>query len=377
MIFEAFLRWSGTAKAQNRADAASLLGKAVGHTQLDTDKKQVANFAAAYMLDDLSPKVRMALADSLADDVNAPRAIILALTEDQVDIAMNIVSRSPVLRDGDLIDIAGRGSKELRAAVAVRKPLSGPVAAALAEVGRKLDILLLLRNDQAHITPNVLVRLASRFGADAAIRDLLLDRPHLPATARHILIERLGQALTGADLVQAVLPARKIERLRRDACDAALVEALADAHESELVEVADHMRREGRLSTAFLLHALSAGRTTFFSECVANLSGVARARVRSILASGRPRAVRALIEAAGIGRDVSPIFCEAVEIWREQGGELPGSAGIFMDLAERCRARADLGEKAQPLIDFIERLGINKLRKHVNTFAQDFMLEAA
>ncbi len=319
----------------------------------------------------------MSLAETLAEDRNAPRPVILALTEDRTDIAATVIARSPVLADSDLIDLVGRGSPEIRAAVAVRAALSAPVAAALAEVGGRLDIALMLRNPAARLTANVMVRLASRCGKDTTIRELLLERADLPATARHILIEKIGDTLTDSGLVTALIPPRKRERMRREACEAALVRVLAGAGEAELAEMAEHLRVEGRLSTMFLVHALCAGRTAFFAEVISNLSGVARARARAILASGRPRAVRALIEAGGISRDVSDVFCEAVMIWREEGGDIPGGAGIFLRLAERCRKQSGLSDAGHALIDAVERLAISEMRQMAKAYVSELLSDAA
>lgn len=377
MIFGTFLRRSDRTKTQNRIEPVAAPVSDASLSVSSGEARRKLDLAATFLLDDVSPKVRLSLAETLADDAKAPRPVILALTEDRADIAATVVSRSPVLTDNDLIDLAGRGCPEVRAAIAVRDTVSAPVAAALAEIGGRLDIGLLLRNAGAHLTPNVMVRLASRCGRDATIRELLLDRPELPATARHILIEKIGDTLADAGLVTALIPPRRRERIRREACEAALVRVLAGAGEAELAEMAEHLRVDGRLSTMFLIHALCAGRTAFFAEAVSNLSGVARVRARAILASGRPRAVRALIEAGGISRDVSDVFCEAVTIWREEGGDIPGDSGIFLRLAERCRRQKDLSKAGHALVDAVERLAISEMRQMAKAYVQDLLSDAA
>ncbi len=377
LIFGTFLRRSDRTKTQDRVEPVSESSVPAALPDLAGEKRRALDLASTYLLDDLSPKVRLSLAEALAEDGGAPRPVILALTEDRPDIAATVIARSPVLTDNDLIDIVGRGGPEMRAAVSVRKCVSVPVAAALAQVGGRFEIALLLRNPGAHMTANVMVRLASRCGKDATIRELLLAREELPVTARHILIEKIGDTLTDADLVTALLPPRKRERIRREACEAALVRVLGLAGESELAEMVEHLRLEGRLSTMFLIHALCAGRTAFFAEVISNLSGVARVRSRAILASGRPRAVRALIEAAGIDREVSDVFCEAVAIWREEGGDLPGDTGIFLRLAERCRAQKDLSAAAHTLVDSVERLAITEMRQMAKAYVHELLNEAA
>jgi uncharacterized protein (DUF2336 family) len=371
------LRWIETANTQKRAEAANALGRALNHSTLDPHERQAAQMALTYLLDDPSPKVRLALAESLADETNVPRSVILALTNDQSNIAVTIISRSPLLSDSDLVDIAGRDGSDRRAAIAVRKNVSRSVTAAIAEVGNLLEIILLLRNPGAQFTTNCLIRLASRMGGEAMIRELLLARPDLPPMAHQILIEKLGEALSNFSLVRASLPSRKIDRMRREACDSALISVIASVAEQDLPQIVEHLRKEGRLTTSLLIHALCAGKTVFFADAISNLSGVARPRARSILATGRPRAVRALMEAAGIGRNISDVFCDAISIWRDVGSDMPGASGIFSRLAEKCRTIAEPGPDARSLFDIIERLALVEMRQFAHRYVDEYSSQAA
>jgi uncharacterized protein (DUF2336 family) len=377
LIIEAFLRWFETANAKNRSDAASALGLSFNHTELDLHERQAAQVALTYLLDDPSPKVRLSLAQSLANDLKAPRAVILALADDVAEIANTVISRSPLLSDTDLIDIAHRAGASGRAAIAARPHVSAVVTAAFTEIGEPAEIELLLKNQEAQFSGNVLLQLARRLGDDGPIREILLARTDLPAAARQVLIEKVGETLANWGLVQASLTPRKIERVRREACDAATINVISAEDDKDIERVVEHLRKEGRLTTAFLIHALCAGKTVFFAESISNLSGVARVRARSILASGRTRAVRALVEAAGISHSLSPIFCEAVTIWRQESGDMPGSSGIFSKLAEKCRMLPDLTPEAVALTDIVERLALTEMRQFAYRYAQDIARDAA
>ena len=85
------------------------------------------------------------------------------------------------------------------------------------------------------------------------------------------------------------------------------------------------------------MHALCAGRTDFFSSAIVAISGLDERRVRSILATGRFHAVRALLESSGLSRDVSPLFVEAVMLWRTL---IQSADGFDLDhIAHRLVAR--------------------------------------
>lgn len=176
MIVQAFLRWSEKAGSTERAKAANALGRAYLHSDMARENRDAAYMAMTYLLDDPSPRVRLALAEALADATDAPRAILVSLAEDQPEIACTVIARSPVLTEADLVDLAGRGESLTRALIAARPGLPRGACAALAEVGDLSETIILLENVDALITPFSLRRIAERHGSDADIRDLLLCR---------------------------------------------------------------------------------------------------------------------------------------------------------------------------------------------------------
>jgi len=139
------------------------------------------------------------------------------------------------------------------------------------------------------------------------------------------------------------------------------------------------LRIAGRLTPAFLMHALCAGRTDFFSAAIVAVSGLDERRVRSILATGRFHAVRALLESAGLGRDVSPVFVEAVMLWRSliQSADSFDLEHIAHRLVLRYRGDHDLTDAARAMVDMVERLAIADERRLARDYASGFALAAA
>ena len=66
VIVEAFLRWVETAKSGDRARAASALGRAYLQSEMQPEERKAAEMAMTFLLDDPSPKVRLALAEAIA-----------------------------------------------------------------------------------------------------------------------------------------------------------------------------------------------------------------------------------------------------------------------------------------------------------------------
>jgi uncharacterized protein (DUF2336 family) len=379
LIVAAFLKWVETAKSQDRARAAGALARAYLKSDMAPEERHAAQMAMTYLLDDPSPQVRLALAEVLAQEAAAPRALMVSLAEDQPEIASSVILRSPVLSDADLVDIAGRGTVETRALIAARHDVSIGVAAALAEIGDSAELEVLLENSGARLTAFTLRRIAERHGHCERIRALLLDRDDLTSGVRQLLVHFVTEALAGSQLVIGAIGHRRIERIVREAGDCATIALLADVHGEELARLTDQLRAANRLTPAFLMHALCAGRTDFFSSAIVAIAGLDERRVRSILATGRFHAVRALLESAGLTRDISPLFVDAVMLWRTL---IQSANGFDLDhiahqLVARYRDVAELSDPARGLIDMVERIAIAEERRMARDYASGFALAAA
>jgi uncharacterized protein (DUF2336 family) len=379
VIIQAFLRWVETAKTGDRIRAAQALGRAYVTADMNTLDYHAAEMAMTFLLDDPSPKVRLSLAEAIADCARIPRSIILSLAEDQPETAYAVISRSPVLNDMDLVDLAARGTPETRAVIAARQFMSRPVAAAIAEIGGEEEVLILLENEQARFSCRTLKRLSDRLGHLWSVRNRLLDRDDLPADARHTLVEKVGAALSGFGLVQSAIGERRVERITREACDRAAVAMAGVAEADQIPALVEHLRVSGRLTPAFLLHALCSGKIDFFAAAIVNLSAVTEKRVRSILSDGRIHAIRALFESAGLGRDVSALFADAMLLWRRENraGSHGVTASISSALLSKLRGGLSRPETSGSLADIIEKLSIAEQRQTARAYALLAAREAA
>lgn len=135
MIVRHFIGWVRTAPAGERAEATRALARAWLVSNLNEDDIAAAEGALLMLLDDPSPLVRQAMAETFAWSADAPPAIVRALACDQPSVALPILECSPLLLDADLVDIVAQGGADVQCAVARRFDLPSPVAAAIAEVG--------------------------------------------------------------------------------------------------------------------------------------------------------------------------------------------------------------------------------------------------
>src|SRR6266849_1501710 len=103
MIVRQFLHWVRTAPAGERAEATGALARAFLYSDL-SPAGPAAEGAMITLIDDPSPLVRQALADTLAASPDAPHAVVHALASDHPDIAAVVLARSPLFIDSELVD---------------------------------------------------------------------------------------------------------------------------------------------------------------------------------------------------------------------------------------------------------------------------------
>lgn len=368
MIVQAFLKWSETARVAERAKAANALGRAYLRSTMGEEEKRAAIMAMTYLLDDPSPKVRLALAEALAGSPDVPRTLVLSLAEDQPEIAATVITQSPVLTDDDFVELAARGDSLRRSLIASRRSVSVMVSAAIAAVGDEPEILLLLENPDHHFAPAAFREIVRRHGASAEVRSLLLDREDLPADVRHMLMQQVSDALAAFDFVRLTVGEKRVERIAREASDTGTLTIAGDADERDIPALVEHLRAGCRLTPAFLMHALCAGRIDFIACVLVNLTGVEERRVRSVLSNGRMHAVRALFEAAGLHRDISVVFVEAVFQLRK-AARGTGAGTIAASLLAVFRKQNGARSPASDLLEMVEKLAMMEERARARSFA--------
>jgi uncharacterized protein (DUF2336 family) len=379
VIIEAFLRWAETAKAESRARAANALGRAYLQSEMPQEERNAAKMAMTYLLDDPSPRVRLALAEAVAHSAGAPRNVILSLAEDQPEIAGQIILFSPVFTDGDLIDLVLHGSDVARVFIASRGQVPCAVCAALAEIGGETEILCLLENDGAQLSQVSLKRIAERLGDCADIRGLLLSRDMLSSDVRHLLMDKVSDALSESAFVQTFIGNTRLQQVTREATESATVAIAGTTQHEQLPDLVEHLRQNGWLTPAFLMHALCSGKVDFFACAITSLSGCDERRVRSIISRGRLHAIRALYESAGLSRDISRVFVEATMIWRESSRK--NGTALLEDVSSRLMRKFRLAEPAPAattqLLDMVEKLANAERRQAARSFAALATLAAA
>ena len=315
MIIRRFQQWARTAPPCQRAEGVSALARAYLYTDLDRADRDEAELILTQFLDDPSPLVRQAMAESFASAVKAPHHIVLALADDQSDVSSIVLGRSPILSESELIDCAAIGDPIAQSAIALRPNISVAVAAAIAEVGAREALISLAVNLTVDLPIFSMQRMIERFGFDGEMREALLTHRPLPAALRADLVAATATALGAFVTGCAWLSPQRAERLMRESRDQAhiIIAATSPAADRGPMQLVAHLRASGQLTASLLLRALLSGSSHLFEAALAHLAEVALPRVRGLIRDRRSAGFAALYRKAGLAEPLLPAFRAALD----------------------------------------------------------------
>jgi uncharacterized protein (DUF2336 family) len=343
-----------------RAENAGALARAYLQGEFAGDERDEAETLLFALLDDPSAVVRRALAENLASAEGAPLELVLGLACDQSDIAALVLSRSPLLSDEQLIDCAAIGDCAAQTAIASRPRLSAAVAGALAEIGSREALIALAANEGANLPGFTLRRMIERFGADGRLREALLGRAWLPASARAALTAAVARSLAEWAVEGHWLTAARSERLTRDATDRALmiIAAGAAAYSDETASLAAYLRASRQLTAGLALRALLCGQTALFEATLVELTGLSPRRVASLIGDPASNAFATVYAEAGLPACLIPAFQAALtalaRIASEQAcADDALNLGVVQAVLRRCETAGD--EALERLIPLLRR----------------------
>jgi uncharacterized protein (DUF2336 family) len=373
VIVRRFLAWARIAPACARADATSALARAFLFTPMSAEQRYEAEVALTVMLDDPSPLVRRAMAEAIASAAEAPRHLITGLVALGGEAAAIILERTQLLSCAELVDAAALGSERAQIAIARREALPTSVAAALAEVGSLGACLAIIRNRSALATEAQWLRMLERFGADAPLREALLRRDDLPAPVRERLMAIVSGLLKSFVVERAWLSPERAEALIRDAGQHGAL-ALACDGRLDLGEIVACLKKSGRMTPAFLVHALLAGRSDLVIACLADLCETPPAKVAGFLGDKRRAPLLALLKRAGIPHWLAPVFPIAIaELKAARTLAMGATAATPLRVALRrilARLEAEAGEETRRLTVYLRALEEKAAREEARTLAE-------
>lgn len=380
MIVRQFINWIRTAPAGERAEATRALARAWLISDLSTDDRIAAEGALLMQLDDPSPLVRQAMAEAFARSLDAPAAIVRALSADQPTVALPVLEHSPLLIDADLVDIVATGNDEVQCAVARRTALPVSVCAAIAEVGCAAAALELIENPHAELAPFSWHRIVERHGQLAAIREAMLVLDDLPSATRAALVAKLSETLAQFVVARNWLSADRAERIAIEARDRSTMHIAARSRGEDMAGLVHHLRVTGQLTAGLILRALLSSNLDLFDASLAELADLPLARVSALLHDRGGNSLHALLRRAGLPEATFAAFQVALDACHEQGfvGSDDGAARLRRRMVERVLTHCETDRgAAEPLMVLLRRFATESAREEARLFCDELVADDA
>jgi len=283
------------------------LGK---HDVLSESERELMNDILRHLIHEVEMSVRRDLAERLAHHPHAPRDLIMALANDEIEVAHPILARSQVLHNLDLIEIIHHRTLEHQLAIAMRENVPEDVAEALVETGQGDVIAALLENSSAKIS-----RTTMEYLVDQSKR---IDRFHNPLVARPDLGPDLAKKMYW--WVSAALRQHIVENFDVDPTDidntieSSVSQALAevenyDPTKTKPFELADRLNEAQAITPQLLIQVLRQGEINLFEALLVKLTGIRLTLARRVLFEQGGEGLAVACKAIGIGqREFAMIF---------------------------------------------------------------------
>jgi uncharacterized protein (DUF2336 family) len=324
-------------------DRAQLYGRIAELFQVEAARRSESELALLVEImralsTQVDMRLRLALAERLADRGDADHNLLLLLAHDEIEVAGPVIMRSVVLTEADLVGIIQECSPKHSVQVARRPAITPRVCEALVETNHQDVFRTLSRNKTAELAPRTLERLVEISQSDPALTDALVARPNLPkglairmfswasSALKHHIAERF-------DIDPAVLEAE----LARSVSEELSKRQVPDGRAKMLHSLVDKLRASGQLKPGFLLKAAREGQMDIFRIAFARLLEVDQATMDVILDGKNIVQLARATRAAGIDRSAFPAVVE----------KLCG-ANALAELAEGAKADVDAALNLSP-----------------------------
>lgn len=375
MIGRHFFAWAQNVSSGERAEGVRSLVQDYLYMELSEDERTEVESILTAMLEDHSPLVRRAMAETFAREAGAPHHIMTSLASDQPEIAAIVLGRSPLFSDDELIDFAALAAPATLLAMAERPDLRSPVAATLAGIGSLETLVALASNHAAEIPEASLLLMLQRFGQDGALREAILVRHDLSPRLRIELAAAAARSLASFTTMAGWLSTERGERIMRESCDRVAVVVAGDGSDRATLQLARHLRLTGSLTASLLLRALLSADRSLFEASLCELSGLPFTKVVGLTAQSRSQGFHALYQRAGLPGWLLPAFQAALAAQQDLALSCDEQRGarLMRPLVSRVMRVCETmkGEEGGKLLALLRRFQAEAARDDVRDFATD------
>lgn len=289
--------------AERRADAIARISELFLEGAARFETRHVALFDD--ILTGLVPRTeietRMELAERLSRLDNAPPTLVKQLArEDEIKIAGPILSRSPLIDEPTLVDIARAKGQDHLAAISERPTLSAPVTDVIVRRGDRDVVRSVAANAGAQFSEHGYSGLVSRATEDGTLALTVGQREDIPAASLKQLLAKSVDAVRRR-LFETAKPQQKaaLDKAMKEISGGPRAQpAVFDFGPAQRAVLA--MRQAGELDEAALLAFAREHKYEEAIAALAALSGVRLATVHQLVQGDRYDPVLILGKSAGL-----------------------------------------------------------------------------
>jgi uncharacterized protein (DUF2336 family) len=377
MIVRSYLDWSRKASADERALAVRILAEMHAGGELPPTEQRSAEAALLMAIEDPAIAVRKTLAEVLGASPTAPRALVLALTQDSVEIAGIVLANSPVLTEADVIASIRKGDPLRAYAVAMRAEVPLAVSAVLVREADAPVLRGLLKNDGAQILADDLAIVLERFPQDAALRELLTRQPDLSPHMRLRLARATAGALSQFAEGCGWMMKGRAERLQTETDEKLVLTLASGLAQQEFHLFVTGLLDRSELTPRLLFRAVLSGDTRLLAASIAQLGELPEAKVRSFVQSAHSAGFRAAYTKAALPEELRSGFEAALASLRASRQPMDGETLQLSLIEATLTAISGLdAEKNAALISMLSDFQVEAARAHANAEISSLMLEA-
>jgi len=301
-----------------RATAAQRICRDVRSKTLTDEERGFAHKLLKYIAEDSADMVRRALAVTLKNSPKLPRDIALKLAKDIDNIAVPILTHSPVFTDEDLIAVLRSKAAAKVLAVARRVSVSDHVVRAIIRFGDSHSVAEVAANDGALISEESASEMLELYKNDNLITAGMIQRRDLPP----VIVEKLITAVSEEAAIRITQRHRVSADLAIDIANRSRERAIVDFIQpswpaKEMDKFVARLHQEARLTHGLIIRAIGCGHMRFTEQALATLSGVSVRKSVLMIHDGGPFGLKALCARAGLNDNNTKIIRAACAIYRD------------------------------------------------------------
>jgi uncharacterized protein (DUF2336 family) len=253
--------------------------------------------------------VRRKLSAQLAEFDDAPSDLVLALANDEIEVAYPILTRSRVLEDEQLIEVVQTRAQEHQLAVALRENINAAVSEALVGTNNEKVVMTLLQNGTAELSRATLEYLVEQSRRIDAYQEPILRREDLPVDLAKRMYRWVSDALRQYIFENFDVDENELSRLLDDATEEESGRVEAQQRSDAASRLIAIMSEGGQATPGLLLDALEEGEVRLFIGILRRRTGLREVMLMRMLMEPEGEGLAIICKAAEFEKaDVERVF---------------------------------------------------------------------